>query len=281
LHTNVLETMFRQHSSILVILTFISVSNLLGQDNLRDNIVNDSLIRVHRIKQVTENWYQDSLKKSPLNTTIEKYNESARKTQKIHINYFYHKFINDYEYNLKKNEIIKTQYCYDWNPYRERRKGDTILEKTVSKYDINTKRNLKTRHSQLEEFRPKETFDNNGRITERIDTTKLGYEIKIYNYDENGKVVERKYYRSHHSNKPFLHAVDSLQYNSIGQLIKETNYYEIKEADDKWEFNREVIKTYSYTKNGLIAEKTELTKYQSLKNRDFIPTVYSYEYEFY
>jgi len=170
-----------------------SVSNLFGQDKLSDNIVSDSLIRIHRIKQVTENWFHDSLKTSPSNTTIEKYNEIGQKIQRIHINYLYHKFIDDYEYNLKKNAIIKTQYYYDWNPNREQRKEDTIVKKTVSKYDINSGRNIKTKPSRLDLFQPRLTFDNYGRITERIDTVKCGYNITYYTYDKNDKIVGRKH----------------------------------------------------------------------------------------
>lgn len=273
--------MLKRHATILLILTFFSVSNLFGQDNLRDNIVSDLLIRNLKIKQVTENWFHDSLQISPANTTIEKYNEIGQRIKRIHINHFYHKFVDDFEYNLKKNSIIKTQHYYDWNPYREIQKGDTIVKKTVFKYDINSGRNLKTKPSRLEKFQPKLTFDNYGRITERIDTIKFGYHITHYNYDINAKVVERKHYRSRHSKKPDMYSIDSLHYNLKGQLEKETNYYDIKEDEDKWEFDREVVKTFSYTQNGLILEMIKLQKHQSLKNRDLKPTVYRYEYEFY
>ncbi len=259
----------------------LSVSNLFGQGKFRDNIVSDSLIRKLKIKQVTENWFHDSVQISPANTTIEKYNEFGQKTQRVHINYFYHKFIDDYEFNLKKNTIIMTQHYYDWNPYRESRKLDTIVKKTVSKYDINSGRKLKTKPSRLEEFQPRLTFDNYGRVTKRIDTVKFGYNITYYTYDKKDNLVEKKLYTSHHSEKPYLYSVDSLHYNLNGQLTKESNYYDIKMNEDKWEFDREVITTYSYTQDGLILEKTNVTKYQSLKNRDFKPTVYRYEYEFY
>jgi hypothetical protein len=259
-----------------------SVSNLFGQDKLSDNIVSDSLIRMHRIKQVTENcWFHDSLKSSLANTTIEKYNEFGQKTQRTQINYLYHKFIDNYQYNQKKNVIIKTQLYYDWNPYREKRKGDTIVKKTVSKYDIDSGINIKTKPSRLDIFQPRLTFDNYGRITERIDTVKCGYNITYYTYDKTDKIVERKHYTSHHSEKPYLCAVDSFHYNLKGQLVQEINYYDIKVNEDKWECDREVDTTYIYTQNGLILEKTNVTKYQSLKNIDFKPTVYRYEYEFY
>lgn len=273
--------MLKRHTTISLILTFLSVSNLFGQDKLRDNIVSDSLILKHKIKRVTENWFHDSLQVSPANTTIEMYNEIGQKTQRIHINYPHHKFIDDYEYNLKKNTIIKTQHYYDWNHNRENQKGDTIVKKTVSKYEINSGRNLKTKSSGLDKFQPKLSFDNYGRVTERIDTVKCGYNITYYTYDKNDKIVERKHYTSHHSEKPYLFAVDSLHYNLNGQLVQEINYYDIKVNGDKWEFDREVITTYSYIKDGLITEKTNMTIYHSLTNREFKPTVYRYEYEFY
>ncbi|MBL0054578.1 MAG: hypothetical protein IPP31_00010 [Chitinophagaceae bacterium] len=140
---------------------------MFGQDKLRDNIVSDSLIKKLKIKQVTENWFHDSVQISPANTTIEKYNKLGQKTQRVHINYFYHKFIDDYEFNLKKNIIIKTQRYYDWNPYRESRKVDTVVKKTVSKYEINSRRRLKTKPSRLEEFQPRLIFDNYGRVTKK------------------------------------------------------------------------------------------------------------------
>jgi hypothetical protein len=273
--------MLNRHITILLTLTFISASNLFGQDKLRDNIVSDSLVRTLKIKQVTENWFHDSVQISPANTTIEKYNEFGQKTQRIHINYFYHKFVNKYEYNQKKNLIVKTQYYYDWNPYREKHKGDTILKKTVSKYDINSGRKLKTKPSRLEEFQPRLTFDDKGRLTKRIDTIKFGYNITHYTYDKKDNLLERKLYISRNSEKPYLYSVDSLHFNLNGKLIQETNFYDIKMNEDKWTFDREVITTYTYTKEGLILKKNKAEKDQSLKDRDFKPTAYRYEYEFY
>jgi hypothetical protein len=276
-----LRAMPKRHTAILLILTFLSVSNLFGQNKLRENIVSDSIIRNIKIKQVTENWFHDSLKTSPANTAIEKYNEFGQKTQRILINYFYYKFIENYEYNQKKNVIIKTQHYYDWDPYREKRKGDTIVKKTITKYDFYSGRKIKTKPSPLEEFQPRLSFDSNNRITERIDTIKFGYNITYYTYDKNNKVIERKRYTSRHAKHPYLFAVDSLHYNLNGQLVRETNYYDLKITEDKWVFDREVITTYNYYQNGLIQEKTSVTKYQSLNNRDCKPTVYRYEYEYY
>jgi hypothetical protein len=276
-----LQAMLNRHITILLLLTFLSVSTLFGQDKLRDNFVSDSLIRKLKIKQVTENWFHDSLQISPANTTIEKYNEFGQKTQRIHINYFYHKFIDNYEYNQKKNLIIKTQYYYDWNPYREKHKGDTIINKTVSKFDINYGRKLKTKSSRLEEFLPKFTFDDKGRLTKRIDTIKFGYNITYNTYDNKDNLIERKLYISRNSEKPYLYSVDSLYFNLNGKLIKETNFYDIKMNEDIWTFDREVITTYTYLQEGLILKKTKVEKYQSLKDRDFKPTTYRYEYEFY
>jgi hypothetical protein len=276
-----LQAMQNRHITILLMLTFISVSNLLGQDKLRDNIVIDSLVRTLKIKQVTENWFHDSIQISPANTTIEKYNEVGQKTQRIHINYFYHKFVDNYEYNQKKNVIVKTQYYYDWNPYREKHKGDTILKKTVSKYDINSGRKLKTKPSRLEEFQPILTFDDKGRLTKRIDTIKFGYNITYYTYDKRDDLLERKLYITRNSDKPSLYSVDSLYFDLNRKLIKETNYYDIKINEDKWTFNREFVTTYTYTQEGLILKKSKLEKYQSLRDRYFKPTIYRYEYEFY
>ena len=238
------------HTTKLLILNFMSVANLFGQDKLSDNIISDSLIR-------------------------------NQKTQRTHINYFYHKFIDNYEYNQNKNEIVETQYYYDWNPYRERRKGDTIVKKTTTKYNFDNRRKIKTKLSPFERFQPRLTFDNTNRLTERIDTIKCGYNITYFTYDKNNKVIERKHYTSHHLENPYLFAVDSLHYNLNGQLVKETNFYDIKITEDKWVFDREVLTTFSYYQNGLIQEKTNVTKYESQKNRNFKPIFYRYEYEFY
>jgi hypothetical protein len=276
-----LLAMLKRYTAILLILIFWSVSNLLGQDKLIDNIVSDSLIRKLKIKQVTEKWFYDSLQRTPANTSIEKFNENGQKTQRIHINYSYHKFIDNYEYNLKKNIIVKTQNYYDWSPIIEKRMRDTIVKKSVTKYDINSGRRLKTKPSSFEKFQPKLTFDNYGRVTDRIDTIKCGYNITYYAYGANNKVIERKHYRSHHSENPYLFAVDSLYYNLNGQLVRVTNYYEITMDDGKWEFNIEVVTKYSYYGNGLVQEKSNRTNYKSLNNRDYKTTVYRYEYEFY
>lgn len=256
-------------------------SNLFGQNKLRDNIVSDSLIRKFKIKQVTENWFHDSLKTPPANTTVEKYNEFGQKTQRIYINYLYHKFIDKYDYNKKKNLIIKTELFYDWNPYRKKRNGDTIVEKTVTKYYFNSRRKRNTKPSRLVEFHPKFTFDKNNRIIERIDTIKCGYNITTFTFDKNNHVIERKYYKTHHSETPNLFAIDSLQYNINGQLVRETNYYDIKMDKDKWKFNREVVKTYTYYQNGLVKEKVSITKHHKLSDSNFTETVSRYKYEFY
>lgn len=263
-----------------------SVSNLFGQDKLRENIASDSLIRKLKIKQVTENWFHDSLQKSPATTTIEKYNEIGQKTQRVHINYPYLKFIDDYEYNLKKNTIIKTQHYYDWNHNREEQKGDTIVKKTVSKYDIDSKTNIKYKPSSRSGIlQTILTHDSLGRLVEekieRADSVKFGNSIIKYSYDNHNNIVERKHYKTQYPKPPYLFSVDSLYYNSNGQLVKETNCYDIKIDEDKWLFEREVVTTFSYYQNGLIKEKTNVEKYQSLNKRDFKPSVYRYEYEFY
>jgi hypothetical protein len=278
--------MLKRHTTILLFLTFLSVSNLFGQDKLIANIVNDSLIQKLKIKQVTENWFHDSLKTSPTNTTIERYNEFGQKTKRIHINYFYHKFIDDYEYNLKKNVVIKTQHYYDWNPYREKRKGDTIVKKTVSKYYIDTKMNIKYRPSiRSRVLQTVLTHDSLNRLIEekieKADSVKFGNSIIKYAYDNRNNIIERKHYITHYPNPPYLSLVDSLHCSFNGQLVKETHYYDIKMNEDKWEFDRIVVTTYIYNQHGLILEKTNVTKHQSLKNREFKPTVYRYEYDFF
>ncbi|WP_338792578.1 hypothetical protein [Bernardetia sp. MNP-M8] len=254
---------------------------MIGQDKLNDNIISDALIKKFKIKQITEDWFTDSLKALPTNTNIEKYNEIGQKTQEVNINYTYHKFINDYKYKLKKGLIIKVQHYYDWNPYRTKRKGDTIVKKTVSKYSISSKMKLKIKASRFENFQVKETFDNYGRITEKIDTVKCGYNITNYTYNRNNKLVERKYYSTHHSESPSLYAVDSLHYNLDGQLIKEASYYDIKMTEDKWVCDREVIRIYSYNQYGLIMKKNTWKIYNSLNKKELKPTIYRYEYDFY
>lgn len=272
--------MLKRHNFILFILAFIAISNSFGQIILDDNMLSDSLIKKHKIKQVTENWFHDSITTSPENTTIEKYNEIGQRTQRITINYFYHKYIDDYTYNLKKYIVTKTQYYYDWNPYREKKRGDTIVEKTVLKYDISTRRNLKIKPNILDKFQPRFTFDNFGRIAERIDTVKCGYISSFYTYDENGRVIERKYYELHHSENPYLFAIDSLHYNNSGQLIKQVNL-EIRMNGDKWDVEREVIETYIYNEKKLLSEKTRSHRYLLLQDSEHIPTVFRYSYEFY
>lgn len=275
--------MLKQHSTILLLLTCMLVSDLFGQDKLNENIVSDTLLKKLKIKKVIENWYVDSFQVSPANTNIEIYNEQGLKTQGVYINHFYHKFVENYSYNLRRGIVVMKRNYFDWNPYREKRKGDTILKKSVLKYDIITKRNKKTKLGKLEEFKPEQTYDRNGRLIIRIDSTKFGYSTTTFDYRTDNKIVERKQYIIRLSRDTLLNSVDSLYYNINGQKIKEINYYDFKLQQGIWKHGREVITTFSYMNDGLILSKTKETKFLMLTQKDTIPnvTIYKYEYEFY
>lgn len=266
---------------LLYLLICLPVQGSIAQNELREPLVDDSLILKHRIQQVTENWFHNSLQESPANTTTELYNEAGQRTQRIYINYTYHKFVDHFEYNEKKHVIIQKQHYHDWNPHREKRKGDTLVKKKVFTYDLSSKRNVKAKNGSLDTFEPILTFDRMARITTRKDTVKCGYNITHYSYDKNNRVVERIHYTTRHDEPPKLVSIDSLQYNPEGRLVKEINYHSPSTSENNRSFDREVITIFRYFPNGLLEEKTIQKIYNTQTDAGLISSVYKYSYTFY
>jgi hypothetical protein len=257
------------------------ITTLFGQTNLAPGIISDSLIQKMKIREVTENWFTSTNWLNPANTSYEQFNENGNRILRVHINYFYHKFVNHYLYDYKKGVIIDQQEYYDWNPYREKRKGDTLVKKSINKYYISTKQNIKTKPNGSDRFTTSTSYDSSGQITQQIDSIKFGYSITNFTFDNYGRLTERKNYVTRNSEKPRLVRIDSLFYHTNSYLIsKETIYYSIRQINEQNIYDRVVQTSYKYNDVGLIIEKENLEQYLSLNNSP-TPTIHKYEYKFY
>lgn len=263
---------------ILLVLTMTILSNAFCQSQLIDNLVADSTIFKFRIKQVTENGWGSIQTPKPYWTTIEKYDTIGRLNQRVSINYAYWKFVYDFIYDNNKLLKVITRY-YDWNPYIEKSKNDTILKTSEKRYSFDKKK--KKKQDPFDDFQTKLSIDSVGRIVKSIDTIKCGYSIVYYKYNENGNLTERKYYITRHDDPPELFEIDSLVYNTKKQKIKETHYLDFTEINGTAKHQREGETIYTYDNLGLLKERLNTTKYLSLKDSTPSLTMYKYEYEFY
>lgn len=256
-------------------------SKALGQNPFPRTILVDSLVRNYKIKQVTEHWFLDTLKSSSANTTIENYNSIGQITDRIYINYLHHKFVDSYTYHPLKKEVTEIRVFYNWNHHIEKRKGDTIVKKTVTTYDMITGNIAHSKSSLFESYVPKFNYDTNGRIVMRTDTLKLGHLFTYYSYNNKGKVLERKQYTKHPNKEMRLNLVDSFFYNEQGLLTKELSFGDIETVGETWNFGNISSSTMRYYPNGLLAEKRCLSQYPKVHHSENTPTVYRYEYVFY
>jgi len=247
-------------------------TDVFGQTKLKDNLVDDSTILKLKIKRVTENWYTDIQNANPSQTTIEVFDTTGNITQRTHINYTYHKFVSDFIYNEKKGKIKVVEKYYDWNPYREKNKNDTILKTTIEKYNLSTKENVDFKRNTLNQFHTKVLSDSLGRIIQSTDTIKCGYQISYYQYDDKSNLVKMKSYIIHHSERPELSVAISFYYDTKGRKIKEVKHFDFKKIDVEEKNGGEEITEYQYNEFGLIKEKVILKSDK---------TIYKYDYLFY
>ena len=253
----------------------------LGQAQLPRQITPDSIVKKLHIRQVTENWFTGVGDDHPANTTYELFDESGNRIQRVHINYFYHKFINNYSYDRKKGVVVDKEEYYDWNPYREKNKGDTVLKKSRHKYPVAAKKDAKSKAAGINEFSSGRIYDTEGKLIQQTDSIKFMYETTYYTYNNNGQLNEKKQFISRFSEKPQLNRIDSFFYNTNSTLIsKEINYFDIKTTGDKIIYDRVVERRYTYNVQGLVIEKEVEEKYLSL-NRSSKPSFYKYEYRFF
>lgn len=270
-----------RRTTLTFILTLTTMSELPGQEQFPNQITPDSVVKKLKIRQVTENWFTSSSETVPSNTTCDLFDEFGNRIQRMHINYLYHKFINNYLYDYKKGVIIDRQEYYDWNPNREKNKGDTVIKKSVHQYFITTNKSTKVKPSGIDKFSKKYSYNAEGKIIQQIDSIKFGYETTYFTYDNNGQLNERRRFISRFSEKAHLESIDSLFYNSNSLIIsKEINYYNIRNNESQIVYDRVVERKYKYNELGLLIEKEILEKYLSL-NGASKPTIYRYDYEFF
>jgi len=251
-----------RHFIQILVFLFTCIATSSGQNNLATHIISDSVVQKMKIKKVTENWFTNPGEAKPANTTYEQFDEKGNRILRVHINYFYHKFIHKYSYDYKRGIIADNQEYYDWNPYREKNRDDTILKKSVTKFYISTKQNIKTKPGGLNRFATTLSHDSSGNVFQQTDSIKFGYKTIYFVYGANGLLCERKCFISRHSEKPQLVSIDSLFYipNSLS-LSKEISYYGIEKDEHQFKYNRAVQTTYKYNDAGLIIEKAILEKY--------------------
>lgn len=277
--------MLKIHYLLSILLTLAMSSNAFGQTKLKDNFVNDSTILLLKIKQVTQNWFtNDKPNQIPSQTTTEIFDTTGKITKRIYTNYTYHKFVSDFTYDERKNVVKVKEKYFDWNPYREKHKNDTILKTSTKKYNLKTKVDADFKQSRFNHFQPKLIRDSLGRIIQRIDTIEFGYELTHYQYNHKGNLIEIKHFVTRDSETPELFAIDSFAYDINGRKIKEINYFDFKTKDGIEKHDREVVTLFQYNDMGLLTEKLITRKYLSLKEEEhFNPNsnLYKYEYSFY
>jgi hypothetical protein len=261
-------------------------SNTFGQTKLKSNFVDDSTILLVKIKQVTQNWFtNDKPNQIPSQTTIEMFDTTGKITKRIYTNNTYHKFVSDFTYDERKNVVKVKEKYFDWNPYREKHKNDTILKTSTEKYNLKTKVDDNFKQSRFNHFQTKLIRDSLGRIIQSTDTIELfGYKLTHYQYNNNGNLIEIKHFVIRHSETPELFAIDSFAYDINGQKIKEINCFDFKKKDGIEQHDKEVVTLFQYNDMGLLTEKLITTKYLSLKEEPhFNPNsnLYKYEYSFY
>lgn len=269
---------------LIAICLLLNHSSLLAQRILVGTMIHDSLVRKLRIKQVTKNWYS-AQEERPSNTTIEFYNQAGYRTKRIFINHLYYKFIHDYIYNFKRDVLKVKEYYFDWNPHREKRKGDTILKKKTYKYGIQLKRKLGTKPNVIEEFKSKKRIDKKGRLIELIDSVKFGYRITQFQYDERERVssTEIKIHLLQLSRDTILYSRHNFHYNSKGFVSKELNYFDFKLENGMWRHSGEENMDYIYSNEGLVLEATRENRNSVGEKYENLPIVskFKYSYEFY
>lgn len=257
------------------------MTELPGQKQLPDQIIPDSIIKKMKIRQVTENWFTGPEETSPGNTTYDLFDEFGNRIERMHINYYYHKFITNYAYDYKKGRIIVREAYYDWSPNKQKHKGDTVLKKSVSKYFLATRKSINAKPNGIDTFSQKLLYNTEGKVVQQTDSIKFGYATTYLAYNNNGQLTERRLFISRFSEPPQLEQIDSLFYLPGSPLIsKEINYYDIRNNERQVIYDRVIERNYKYNESGLLIEKEILEKYLSL-NRPFKPTIYKYDYKFF
>ena len=268
-----------QRTVLLTLMFSLStLCGLMGQGP--GQIIADSVVKKMKIRQVTENWFTNLNETKPANTTYEIFDSAGNRLQRVHINYFYHKFVNNYSYNYKKGIIIEQQEYFDWNPYREKNKGDTILKRSTHKYAI-TAKNKKNSRGGIDRFTPRLLYDTAGKLVQRTDSIKFGYQTTHFSYNDNGQLIERKISVSRFSATPRLESIDSLFYVGNTHLVnKEISYYNIKENGGQLIYDRMVETRYSYNEYGLPDSKEVFDRYLTIDNKTG-PSKFKYHYSFF
>ncbi|MEI9809928.1 MAG: hypothetical protein WDO16_19800 [Bacteroidota bacterium] len=275
-----LQAMLKRYF-LLMIFSLTVFSDLFGQTKLKDNLVADSVILKLKVKQITENGFGNINDQNPYWATFEAFDTTGRIIKRTFINYGYHKFVYDFKYNTRKNEIIVTEKYFDWGSHREKNKNDTTVKTSTEKYNLRTKGYKDFKSSGFKEFQAILTKDISGRLIQSKDTIKFGYQITYYQYDDKNHLVERKRLITRQSGNPELFSLDSLTYNSKGQRTKEVNYFDFKIENGITKHDREVETIFNYENNGLLKERLITTKYLSFKKSKPGTTIFRYEYLFY
>ena len=273
--------MLRPHYIFLFILLTINL-NLLGQTKIKELLASDSIIVNLHIKQVTENGFGNIQDQVPYWTTQENFDSTGKIIQRITLNRFYWKSVDNFSYDYKKGTVnIRTTF-YDFNTHGAKPKKDTTIKTTFEKYYIDGQQVIKNSKKQPMETQTIYKYDSLKRVIESTRILKSGMTKIYYSYNQNGKLVEKKHFTIlNQPDDPRLTAIDSFEYNSNGNLSKEINYSEFPDNKGIGKHSREREITYLYNNFELKTEKTITNRYLSLKDSKPSITRYLYDYLYY
>jgi hypothetical protein len=269
---------FRRYGFTTIVFLLIFASNILSQRNLSSIFIPDSVINRFGITHVEEHGFANLGDTAPSWSTMEDFDTTGRLIKRVSTNYSDAKFVENYFFNKKTQQTIVSIQKLDWNPSREKNRGDTISSKTAERYDHKPKKN--SRLKGIEKFVTKNTFDSSGRIIMSIDTIKCGYLTQRFEYDLNGQLFRRLKYDTHHGEPPQLLEIMTWEYDGNGQIAREISYIGFKENDGAiGQHSKEVKKENSYNELGLLKERVIASRSMS-SPLTVRPQVYKYSYRF-
>jgi hypothetical protein len=266
---------------LLFVFALSTLSDTFGQLKLRENLVADSTAIKHRISMVIQDWFTGSAPDlEPAQTTTEYFDSTGRIIRRTYINYTYDRYESDFIYHKKKSFVRIKTTRYDWNPFRETRKGDTIVTRSVEKYDLLTGIRYDLRRTRFALFQPLLIMDTMSRVVQSADTIKFGYDIARYQYDSTGNLVEIRHFETRFSEEHELQMVYNYTYNDHGQIAKMILWTGYNRKDGYQMPGKEVETDYRYNDQGLLSEMLITTSHLSLKHNEPGTVVYRYRYGF-
>lgn len=265
---------------IFILLT--SNLSLLSQTKIKDLLASDSMVVNLHIKQVTENGFDNIQDPVPYWTTQENFDSTGRIIQRITLNRFYWRLVDNFSYDDKKGTVNIRTTSYDFNIHSDNPQKDTTVKTTSEKYSLDGQQVIKKSKEQPIEPQTTYKYDSLKRVIKSTSILKSGMTKIYYSYNQNGKLVEMRYFTVlSQPDDPKLTAIKSFEYNSNGNLSKEINYSDFPDSKGIEKHSRETEIIYLYNELELKTEKTITSHYLSLKDSKPSITRYLYHYTYY